>query len=490
MKRAGRSRYLRASSARRWNGTLHRVRLVLNPVGCRGNTGRFAFVAVLGAMLASSSVANAKGSLTKGPWVQSVTSDSAVIRVEVDPPSPVSVELSGPTAGGSHSVVVSSEARSFHAISLKGLLPSKSYTYSVRGPRGTKSAAFVTAPPDEGDAPFRFLVYGDNRTDDAAHATLVRAMAAVSSDFLVHTGDFVEDGASSAQWETFFEIEAPLLGTRSIFSAVGNHELTDGAGIAYARFFGPTVPPPGAEPSPARSAGPTAKRPEHLRGSHRWGNTRFFFLNGMVSYQGTAERSWLEQELTKADTEAGLKWRVVVVHHGPWSSGPHGKNARLHDAGIIPLLGAHKVDLVLSGHDHIYERGFSDGLAYVVSGGGGAPVYKVKSVLPPAKKVESVHHFVEVKVNAVSMQLAAVRADGTTIERCALNKGFTGWDCDQPAGDLSAASSPSRASSPMAPSGARCGCDVVGGPATNHGAAVALATAAYLVRRRRASRRS
>ncbi len=436
---------------------------------------------------------HAAGPIKKGPWVQRVTSDSAVVRVEVDPPSPVTLELGFglPDGDGGSSTIESPEPRSLHAIPVTGLKPGTRYAYSVRAGAASKYAAFVTAPPDEGDTPFRFLVYGDNRTDNAAHAAVVRAMVPVASDFLVHTGDFVEDGASPAQWQKFFDIEAPLLGARCLFSCVGNHELTDGAGIEYARYFGPTDPPPGAAPAHADQRAPAATRPEHLDGTFRWGNTRFFLINGMVSYSGTIDRSWLEKALQDADDEKGLRWRVVVVHHGLWSSGPHGNNVRLHDAGVVQLLAAHKVDLVISGHDHVYERGWSDGLAYLVSGGGGAPTYKIKSQLPQARKLESVRHFVEVSVSSSAMQLVATRVDGSTIERCALSKQVGGWDCDgalEPAaasGSTPEASGDSTSTKSGPTGGSRCSCDAVGARARTGLAGVfgIVAGAALLVRR-------
>jgi acid phosphatase type 7 len=440
-------------------------------------------VAMAAALATAATDARAAGSVTKGPWVQRVTRDSAVVRVEVDPPSPVTLELGpgagGPADDGGHRVFESPEARSLHTIPLTNLQPATRYTYAVRAGATSKPAAFVTAPPDDGDVPFRFLVYGDNRTDAAGHAAVVRAMAPAGADFLVHTGDFVENGGSAAHWQTFFEVEAPLLGSRCIFSCVGNHELTDGAGIQYTRFFGPTDPPA------------SGVRPEHLNGTFRWGNTRFFFINGMVSYKATADRAWLEKELVAAEDEKSLKWRVVVVHHGPWSSGPHGNNARLHDAGIVSLLKAHKIDLILSGHDHIYERGWTDGLAYVVSGGGGAPVYKIKSRLPTTRTAESVHHFVDINVSASTMQLVATRVDGSTIERCALEKGILGWSCDGAAAVPAAGSSASSPSASAAPSSlgpSRCACDVVGTPSPSS-AALSLASMAAVVlalsRRRR-----
>jgi predicted phosphodiesterase len=436
------------------------------------------------AALAISGRALAAGTIVKGPWVQRVTSISAVVRVEVDPPAPVSVELGGVGGGDAGARVFdSSEAKSLHAITLTDLEPGTRYSYAVRTGKTSKLAAFITAPREDSAAPFRFLVYGDNRSDDAAHAAVVRAMVPVASEFILHTGDFVEDGASAAQWQNFFEIEAPLLITRSLFSCVGNHELTDGSGIQYARYFGPTDPPTGA---------PTATKPEHLNGTFRWGNTRFFLLNGMVSFRDTPDRAWLEEALKSADTEPGIHWRIAVVHHGPWSSGPHGANTRLHDAGIPALLAAHKVDMIISGHDHIYERGWADGMAYIVSGGGGAPVYQVKSPIPQARKVEAVRHFVEVGVSRMALQIVAVRWDGSTIERCSLHKGV-GWDCDEDASSTSADSgraAPSGLAGDVAPtSTSRCSCEAVGRRTTALPAleVFAAAAAVALALRRRSS---
>jgi predicted MPP superfamily phosphohydrolase len=476
---------------------------------------RLPFTGLVAAALAAVGSSAAAGQITKGPWMQHVTQTSAVVRVEVDPPAPVTLEVGlstavGSTDAGAGSVIESGEVRALHAILVKGLEPDTRYPFTVRAHGIPRFGAITTAPRDNSAAPFHFLVYGDNRTDDASHASVVRAMVTAPASFLINTGDLVERGGSAAQWQTFFDIEAPLTRERPIFSCVGNHELTDGAGIEYVRYFGPAeLPKEVIVPAPAvtgvllHDAGATQLSLDQLSGTFRWSNARFFMVNGMVPYTNGPNREWLERVLHEADTEPGLAWRIVVIHHGPWSSGPHGDNKLLHDAKIPQLLREHKVDLVISGHDHIYERGIADGLPYLVSGGGGAPVYRVKKAAATSKRYESVRHFVEASVSPVGIQLVATRPDGSTIERCGLRKSG-GWDCDgetfaataSAEGGVTAASGAPRSSSPAA-SSSRCGCRTAGadGAPPGQGKGVLLLCAAVCammlrVRARRASNHS
>jgi len=442
----------------------------------------------------------------KGPWMQQVTPSSAVVRVEVDPPGPVTLQVGManiPTGAeaGAGSVIESPEAR-LHSIVVKGLEPGTRYPFTVRSGGATRFGAVTTAPREDSGASFRFLLYGDNRTDDAAHAAVVRAMVSSASSFLVNTGDMVSNGGSKAQWQTFFDIEAPLTRERPIFATVGNHELVDGAGLEYVRYFGPAelpkalLAPASTITGTALDAGAAQLSLDQLSGTFRWSNARFFLVNGMVQYTSGPTRAWLDKVLADADSEAGLVWRIVVVHHGPWSSGPHGDNALLDEAKIPDLFRAHKIDIVLSGHDHIYERGIAGGLPYMVSGGGGAPLYRVKKAQATSLHYEAVRHFVEATVSTGGIKFVVVRPDGSSVERCLLGKG-TGWNCEgvtpdadggADAGGISGVGSGS-AASPPAPS-SRCGCRVAGadGDRGARGALTLLAgmaVAASLLARRR-----
>ncbi|MEI7893791.1 MAG: metallophosphoesterase [Myxococcales bacterium] len=406
----------------------------------------------------------------KGPYLQECSATGVSVRVEVDPPTPLRVEIVDPS--GTSRTVESKDTARFHAVRVGGLSPGTRYAYTVHSAATRAGGTFLTAPADNATGPLQFLLYGDNRTDDVAHGRVVRGLAGAEGAFFIHTGDFVESGASAPDWQRFFDLETPLLQNRCVFGAVGNHELLDDqSASAFVRYFGPTD-----------AAG-------LLYSTFRWQNARFFVLNAFQRWESGDQRTWLERELRNSDTEAGLTWRFVVMHQGPYSSGPHGHHARLHKAQIPELFVAHHVDLVFSGHDHLYERGEVQGLHYVLSGGGGAPLYPVRHPHPGSRRTESIHHWVELTAEGVSIKLVARRADGSVLERCGFTKGSP-WDCDAPAAQpgsssLLPAPAPSMPLLTQEPR-AKCGCHAVGAPTSMPLPALPLALA--FLRRRRARR--
>ena len=222
---------------------------------------------------------------------------------------------------------------------------------------------------------------------------------------------------------------------------------------------------------------------ERLYGSFRWSNTRFFVLNAMDQWTG-AERDWLRAELDHALAEPGLAHRIAVMHWGPFSSGLHGNNPALASGDVIGIMRERKVDLVLAGHDHIYERGMGGGLKYLITGGAGAPLYLENKHAPETLHFEAAHHFVEVAVDGDHVQITARRPGRDVIEAC----GFQGdgpWDCDpKPAPsalDGGSAPKPPAEGSPRS----SCACAVPGSLGGGSPAALALAVVIALRRRRR-----
>ncbi|OGO64683.1 MAG: alkaline phosphatase [Chloroflexi bacterium RBG_19FT_COMBO_55_16] len=108
-----------------------------------------------------------------------------------------------------------------------------------------------------------------------------------------------------------------------------------------------------------------------------WGPLHFFALDSDPhepdgADSSSAQAQWLQSQLA-GSTAA---WDVVYFHHPPYSSGAHGNTDRMQ--WPFKQWGA---ELVLSGHDHTYERIFRDGLVYVVNGLGGSSRYVFKTIV-------------------------------------------------------------------------------------------------------------
>ncbi|HLK40189.1 MAG TPA: metallophosphoesterase [Polyangiaceae bacterium] len=424
---------------------------------------RLGILASCASLVAAAPAAWAGARAIKGPYLTNLADGNVDVRFELDAPETASVEVTREGAGAGRPGVIRGrdllpERSTMHVVHVGGLEPSAAYAYTVRvGGAPIADGHFVSAPPAASAQDQTFLVYGDDRSNPAAHAAVVQAMQAVPADFLVNTGDVVADGGSAADWQAFFDVERALLRERPLFIAIGNHELYDDrAGANFARYFGFRG-----------GAGDAAQ----LYGTARVGRIRLFVLNAMEDFAGGDERRWLEDELARADAEPGIDWRVAVLHFGPWSSGPHGPNRGLRDAKVPELLAAHKVDLVLAGHDHTYERGDGGLLKYIVSGGGGAPLYPISTLARTARKVESAYHFVQITTTADTVRVEARRVDGSVFDRCAFRKGGL-WDCDDAVAPPARVQRGDALPAPHPPSSGgseRCACRVVGGGAGGDG---------------------
>ncbi len=94
------------------------------------------------------------------------------------------------------------------------------------------------------------------------------------------------------------------------------------------------------------------------------GNVRFFSLNS--NYMDKRQLEWLEAELAKS----GSDWKVCYFHHPLYSSGKrHGSNEELQRV-LEPVFVKHGVNVVLTGHEHFYERiKPQKGIYHFISGG-------------------------------------------------------------------------------------------------------------------------
>jgi hypothetical protein len=142
------------------------------------------------------------------------------------------------------------------------------------------------------------------------------------------------------------------------------------------------------------------------------GNVRFVALNSNHPADA-AQLSWFDG----AFGDTGTKWRISFFHHPLYSSGSHGPESReVIRPALEPALLRNRVDVVFSGHDHLYERvAPQQGIRYFVSGGGGRNLYGFhRSAFDDAGSSE--HHFMVVEIAGDRLFFEAISPQGRTLD--------------------------------------------------------------------------
>lgn len=277
---------------------------------------------------------------------------------------------------------------------LEGLPVGTQLAYRVRSRVGAGKTHLFKAGAAR-DEPFRFAAFGDTRSGHEVHQAVVNAVAREHIDFVVHTGDMVHKGGVDSEWLRFFQIEHELLTTRPIFAVVGNHD--DSPRQLYRHFF-------------ARSLWEQDQRFYSMD----WGNLRIIGVDSLEECrEGCSQYIYLDRALEEG-AAAGMLM-VILVHYPPYSSGAHGSNLLIRES-IGALASRYGVELVLSGHDHNYERTeVIDGVTYVVTASAGAPIRAVRAE-SFSKKLRTEPHFVLIDVDSTGLTLRAVNLSGDTFD--------------------------------------------------------------------------
>lgn len=196
--------------------------------------------------------------------------------------------------------------------------------------------------------PGSVAIIGDFGSGTAPERQVADLVASVRPRVVVTTGDNVYSDAGYPRLVGGYYGSWVRSGT--LLPATGNHDYAEGIEAFDAYFTG-------------------------LHGRRWYSRTvqgvEFFVLDSEAMLQSRAQfdqqRAWLARAMPRSTAD----WQVVVLHHPPYSSGSvHGSSASFR--WPFAQWGA---DLVLSGHDHDYERLHVGGLDYVVNGSGGRSLY-------------------------------------------------------------------------------------------------------------------
>jgi len=254
-------------------------------------------------------------------------------------------------------------------------------------------------PPDPPGAT-RLAAVGDVGTGEAAERATAAAVDALEpggelagllllGDNVYPDGDPAEVGA-----KVLDPFAAVLDGPTRLVAALGNHDVSTDGGAAELAALG--------QPGP-------------------WFSTVLGRVEVVVVDSNRAgdpaQLAWLEATLARPRPPAA-GWRVVIQHHPPVSAGYHGS----HDPSVeslVPLYERYGVDLVLSGHDHDYQRSLPlHGVTYVVSGA-------AARLRPTARggrtaMAASTYHFLELVAGPRTLTVRAIDQAGQVFDEVVL----------------------------------------------------------------------
>jgi hypothetical protein len=302
--------------------------------------------------------------LIRGPYLQLGTSTSEVIRWRTDIASDSKVKY-GLSPGNLTSTVYNPASVIDHELQITGLSPSTKYYYSIESGgtllQGNSENFFITAPTIGTVKPTRIWVIGDAGTNYAEQNQVRDAYYNFTgntyTDVWLWLGDNAYQSGTDGEYQTnvFVNHYERMFKQTVAWPAAGNHDIisanaTNGTGPYYDIF----TLPKNAE------AGGLASGTEAYY-SFNYSNIHFICLESTTSSfraSNGAMATWLANDLA-ANTQ---KWTIVYFHHPPYTKGSHNSDIEIElvemRQNIVPILENYKVDLVLSGHSHCYERSF------------------------------------------------------------------------------------------------------------------------------------
>lgn len=257
----------------------------------------------------------------------------------------------------------------------------------------------------------RFAVIGDSGRGDQSQNEVAQQMSAWRQkfpfEFVVMLGDNIYPPHAADDFEKKFTAPYRALLDQgvSFYAAIGNHDPE--TELAYREF--------NMEGRRYYTFRRNERRIEGLTGA----GVRFFVLDSR-SFD-PSQLVWLRDELGRSGTD----WKICYFHHPLYTSGRYGTSARFLRIALEPILVEGNVDVVLTGHEHFYERMHPQrGIAYFISGGAGSlrkgDIQRPSSIM--ARGFDSDFHFMMMEISGDTLYFQAISRMGETIDAGSLTR--------------------------------------------------------------------
>ena len=283
---------------------------------------------------------------------------------------------------------------------VKVVLPSETASVKVKTVVGPAFETELQIP--QWQEQLNLVVYGDTRTQADKHQMVIDAAAQEHPHAVLVVGDLVAEGLSLWQWQEFMGIEQQLLSSSFVFPVFGNHDVAGGLGDAFVESWFHT-------------------ENRYVSGGNYWIDLGLVGLvvieNYNVSWDKPEALQWLESVLANL---ADKDWLILSFHEPYLSFSGHDQWQDGWDY-IRPLVQDYGVDMVLAGHNHLYEHFLMDGVHYITAGGGGAPLSEVGAGPPDQQQyfvaAGSIHSYMRMDITKEKIKCKVIKAeDGSFFE--------------------------------------------------------------------------
>jgi hypothetical protein len=308
-------------------------------------------------LLLSLSAFGQTDSIVRGPYLQSMTSESVIIQWRTATPMASRI-LFGENS--LNQVALDTNQVIDHVLKVGGLKTNKTYSYSISEGKGGK---FHTKPKAGDPYSVRVWALGDFGYDTPNQKAVLNAVKNYTAkqpiDVWIWLGDNAYNTGKEEEYQKYvFDVYGKdFFPNLALYPSPGNHD--------YAGKHDPTKPPYFtifSLPSEGQSGGVPSHSESYY--SVDYGSLHLISLDtelrdaaGNQVMDGKGDQyDWLAKDLAANR----LPFTIVYFHKPPYSKGSHDSDTELDMKNmrekVNPVFEKYKVDIVLAGHSHVYER--------------------------------------------------------------------------------------------------------------------------------------
>lgn len=317
-------------------------------------------------------------------WQTLKTPADYVLTYHSDSSGPLTAIVARTTRNGATS---EGDDRYNYAATLSGLDLEQKYKYAVSANGTTIAEGYFSTRKRRG-TPIRFVAFGDNSYGEVGQRAVAYYAYKAHPDFVMNTGDNVYDSGLDNEYSRYFfpvynaelahpTIGGPLLRSVPFYTVIANHDVhghdankhpvanfdADRDSLAiFTNMYLPMNGPIPDQPTPIAGADDVLhafkdcagdRYPRMANYSFDYGDAHFLCLdsNVYIDPANAALQAWIADDLSKTDA----LWKFVVFHHPGFNVGQEHFQEQ-HMRALSPLFEQQGVDIVLHGHEHVYQR--------------------------------------------------------------------------------------------------------------------------------------